>query len=91
MAVLSALYMKSKSSKKATNRDLPEGAQPAYCCEVVPSIWHWVVGNASDPFNIDEGEMVNVLQMIWACIYSNSIAFNPILLVSLVSKVFTPI
>jgi len=57
--------VKGESSKKATNKDLPLGAQPAFCHDVVPTIWHWVAGNVRDPFNIDEYDLVKTLGVIW--------------------------
>jgi hypothetical protein len=77
--------IKSKSSKKAMNKDLPEGAHPIYHHDVVPSIWHWVAGHAPDPFNINECKMVKALSNIWRRVYAGSIEFNIPPVVSLVS------
>ncbi|KAN0129925.1 hypothetical protein V8E53_012251 [Lactarius tabidus] len=63
---------KSEPGRKATNRDLPEGAKPKFCCKVIPTMWHWAAGNVADPFNIDKGEMVKALQIIWKYVYSTT-------------------
>ena len=77
--------IKSEFGKKATNRDLPDGAHPVYRRDVVPSIWHWAAGNAPDPFNIDEHELVKALGDIWRRVYAGRISFNIPPIVSLVS------
>ncbi|KAF8257622.1 hypothetical protein EI94DRAFT_1817313 [Lactarius quietus] len=89
MVELSASFIKSDSVKKATNKDLPSSAQPAYQHEVVPSIWHWAAGNAPDPFNIDGSEMVSALKAIWNCVYSNDVVFDPPTVVSLTNQQFS--
>jgi hypothetical protein len=66
---------KVESSKKATNKDLPLGAQPMFCHGVVPSIWHWAGGQVADPFHIDESEMVNALDFIWTAVYDDDVPF----------------
>ena len=57
-----------------------------YCNQVVPSIFHWAVGNTSDPFNIDEDDLVAVLKIIWARVFSRSIPFKFHVVVGVVSK-----
>ena len=71
---------------KPTNRDLPNGAQPMYRNQVVPSIFHWAAGNTSDPFNINEDDLVAALKIIWACVFSRSIPFKFHVVVGVVSK-----
>ncbi|KAH9061853.1 hypothetical protein EDB83DRAFT_2520289 [Lactarius deliciosus] len=61
--------VKSESSKKITNKDLPPDAHPAFRRDVVPTIWHWAGGNVHDPFNIDESELVEALAVIWSHVY----------------------
>jgi hypothetical protein len=65
------LPTKGESSKKATNRDLPDGAHPTFRRDVVMSVWHWVAGNVADPFNIHEPTLVMVLETIWECVYDD--------------------
>ncbi|KAI9432031.1 hypothetical protein H4582DRAFT_2062213 [Lactarius indigo] len=63
--------VKSEPSKKATNKDLPLGAHPAFRRDVVPTIWHWAGGKVHDPFNIDEHDLVKALAVIWRHVYTN--------------------
>lgn len=71
---------------KPTNRDLPDGAQPMYRNQVVLSIFHWAAGNTSDPFNINEDDLVAALKIIWAHVFSKSVPFKFHAVVSVVSK-----
>jgi hypothetical protein len=88
LTVLSMTHVaKGESSKKATNKDLPVGAQPAYRRDVVPTIWHWAAGHALDPFNINEDDMVKALAVIWKFVYDNSVPFKIPPIVSLVRKI----
>ncbi len=83
----SSRMVKGESSKKATNKDLPPGAQPAFRRDVVPTIWHWAAGNVRDPFNIDEYDLVKTLAVIWRHVYANKVPFEIPPTVSLVRKV----
>ena len=74
---------------KPTNQDLPEGAQPAYHNQVIPSIFHWAVGNVSDPFNIDEDKLIRALKTIWAHVFSRSVPFKSHAVIGVVSKALT--
>jgi hypothetical protein len=78
--------VKNESRKKATNKDLPAGATPKFHSEVVPSIWHWAVGHVSDPWHIDEGEMVEALEVIWKHVYPTNVLFDIPPTVSVVSE-----
>ena len=73
--------------KKVTNKDLPLGTQPEFRREVIPTMWHWAAGHVADPFNIDEGSMVNALEIIWKCVYTKYVHFDIPPIVSVVSKV----
>ena len=57
-----------------------------YRNQVVLSIFHWAAGNTSDPFNINEDDLVAVLKIIWARVFSKSIPFKFHAVVSVVSK-----
>jgi hypothetical protein len=50
-------------------------------------MWHWAAGHVADPFNIDEGSMVNALEIIWKCVYTKYVHFDIPPIVSVVSKV----
>ncbi|KAH9046396.1 hypothetical protein EDB83DRAFT_2523389 [Lactarius deliciosus] len=80
--------VKSESSKKITNKDLPLGAHPAFRRDVVPTIWHWAGGNVHDPFNIDEGELVKALAVIWSHVYID-VPFEIPTTVSLINQRFS--
>lgn len=81
--------VRGESSKKATNKDLPPGAQPAFRREVIPMIWHWAAGHAQDPFNINEDDLVEALVIIWRHVYANCIPFHIHLIVSQVRRFFS--
>ncbi|KAH8985961.1 hypothetical protein EDB86DRAFT_3083187 [Lactarius hatsudake] len=80
--------VKSKSSKKITNKDLPPDAHPAFCRDVVPTIWHWAGGNVHDPFNIDESELVEALAVIWSHVYID-VPFEIPTTISLINQRFS--
>ncbi|KAH9071089.1 hypothetical protein EDB83DRAFT_2517683 [Lactarius deliciosus] len=80
--------VKSESSKKITNKDLPPDAHPAFRRDVVPTIWHWVGGNVHDPFNIDESELVEALAVIWSHVYID-VPFEIPTTVSLINQRFS--
>ncbi|KAI9431350.1 hypothetical protein H4582DRAFT_2085196 [Lactarius indigo] len=77
--------VKSEPSKKATNKDLPLGAHPAFRHDVVPTIWHWAGGKVHDPFNIDEHDLVKALAVIWHHVYTNMLFEIP-MTVSLINQ-----
>ncbi|KAI9438747.1 hypothetical protein H4582DRAFT_2076375 [Lactarius indigo] len=77
--------VKSEPSKKATNKDLPLGAHPAFRRDVVPTIWHWAGGKVHDPFNIDEHDLVKALAVIWRHVYTN-VLFEIPMTVSLINQ-----
>jgi hypothetical protein len=79
--------MKGESSKKATNKSLPEGAHPFYRRFVVPMIIHWAAGNVPDPFNINEDDMVKALATIWKQVYADEVMFDIPPIVSVVRMV----
>jgi hypothetical protein len=84
--------MKGGSSKKATNKNLPDAAHPDYRGKVVPTIIHWAAGNVLDPFNIDERELVQALAVIWKHVYyAGNVPFAIAPTVSVVSKALTVI
>lgn len=62
------------------------GATPKFRREVVPSIWHWAAGHVSDPWNIDEDEMVGALVAIWEVVYAGTVSFDIPPTVSVVSE-----
>ncbi|KAN0130534.1 hypothetical protein V8E53_009217 [Lactarius tabidus] len=74
--------------KKATNKNLPSGAQPEFRREVIPTMWHWAAGHVADPFNIDEGSMVNALEIIWKCVYTKYVHFDIPPIVSVTNQRF---
>ncbi|KAF8264898.1 hypothetical protein EI94DRAFT_1805130 [Lactarius quietus] len=76
-------------TKKATNKDLPVGAQPEFCQEVILTMWHWAAGHLTDPFNIDKGSMVKALEIMWKCMYTKYVHFNIPPIVSMWCNGFT--